>query len=205
MRKYSAQMSLFDIYNDVCSAMEEDKPKLIQMLEEHIDFKKFIPAELHSAFYRVLGRPRKYSLESFMRFFILQKILGISSDGLLLNILKLSAELRDFCGFRKVPDASKTTRFRQEFAGYLKIMFDRLVEITEPICREIDAKKADYLIYDPTGIEANVSENNPKFLNTKLNQTKKRPRKTLESIPTLWRILFCPRLPKQILSSSSST
>jgi hypothetical protein len=56
-------------------------------------------------------------------------------------------------------------------------MFDRLVELTEPVCREINAKKADYLIYDTTGIEANVAENNPKFLNTKLNQAKKAVKK----------------------------
>ena len=45
--------------------------------------------------------------------------------------------------------------------------------MTEPICREISEKKADYLIYDTTGIEANVSENNPKFLNSKLKEAKK--------------------------------
>jgi hypothetical protein len=130
-----------------------------------------------------LGRPREYSLESFLRFFILQKILGIPFDSLLLNILELSRELREFCGFEKVPDASNITRFRQDFAGYLKLMFDRLVEVTEPICREIDFKKADYLIYDTTGIEANVAENNPKFLNAKLNQTKKAAKKNPEINP----------------------
>ena len=43
------------------------------------------------------------------------------------------------------------------------MIFDKLVEITEPICREIDPKKADYLIYDPTGIKAHVAENKPSF------------------------------------------
>lgn len=38
-----------------------------------------------------------------------------------------------------------------------------LVDIVEPICCRINAPKADYLIYDTTGIEADVSENNPKF------------------------------------------
>ena len=52
-------------------------------------------------------------------------------------------------------------------------MFNKLVEITEPICREIDKKKADYLIYDTTGFESYVAENNPKFFNSKLKQTKK--------------------------------
>lgn len=52
-------------------------------------------------------------------------------------------------------------------------MFEHLVDITEPICRRINTKKADYLIYDTTGIEANVSENNPKFFSTKLKEAKK--------------------------------
>ena len=52
-------------------------------------------------------------------------------------------------------------------------MFNKLVKITEPTCREIDKKKAGYLIYDTTGFESFVAENNPKFFNSKLKQTKK--------------------------------
>jgi hypothetical protein len=84
----------------------------------------------------------------------------------------MSRELREFCGFGKVPDASKITRFKQDFVIYIQNVFEKLVEITEPICREIDAKKSDYLTYDTTGIEAYVAENNPKFLNSKLNQAR---------------------------------
>ncbi len=52
-------------------------------------------------------------------------------------------------------------------------MFYSLVEITEPICKEINEKKSQYLIYDTTGIEPKVKENNPKFFNTKLETAKK--------------------------------
>jgi hypothetical protein len=173
MRKQFTQMSLFDTYADVKSKMEENKPEFLQMLEDHIDLDRLIPREFYSAFYKSTGRPREYQLESFIRFYILQKSLGITKDSVLLNVLRFSRELRDFCGFDKLPDASKITHFKQDFVNCLEVMFDNLVEITEPICREIDSKKADYLIYDPTGIEAYVAENNPKFLNTKLNQAKK--------------------------------
>jgi hypothetical protein len=47
MRKYNVQMSLFDTYNNVRSAMEEDKPKFIQMLEKHIHLREFIPTEFY--------------------------------------------------------------------------------------------------------------------------------------------------------------
>jgi len=183
MRIKYVQMSLLDTYTDVCSAMEEDKSKFLQMLEEHINFSELIPLDFHIAFYRRFGRPREYSLESFIRFFVLQKILGIPADSVMLNVLRCSQELRDFCGLEKVPDASKITRFRQDFVSHIKTLFDKLVTITEPICREIDPKKADYLIYDPTGIEAYVAENNPKFLNSKLNQAKKVAKKNPEINP----------------------
>ena len=170
-------MSLIDTYNDVCSAMEEDKPEFLYLLEEHIDFEKLIPYEFYRAFHRWIGRPRNNSLESFVRFCVFQKIIGIVNDKTLLSLLRICVELRSFCGFDSIPSASQITRFKQDFVIYIKMMFDNLVELTEPICREIDAKKADYLIYDPTGIEANVAENNPKFLNAKLNQAKKISRK----------------------------
>ena len=173
MRKKYVQMSLSDIYNDVSESIENKKPKLIMLLEEHIDFEKIIPYSFSRAFYSRYGRNHIYHLESFIRAFILQKILGIPTDTLLLDILKCSSELTDFCGFDKIPDASAFTRFRQRFADNLHEMFENLVELTEPVCREIDAKKSDYLIYDTTGITFPVCENNPKYLNSILKETKK--------------------------------
>jgi len=173
MRVNKMQTSLNDIYDDVCQTREDNKSKFLILLKEHINMREIIPAEFIWVFYRRDGRPREYELESFLWFFILQKTIGIETDSALLNILKMSAELREFCGFDDVPDAAKITRFRQDFVRYIEKVFERLVEITEPICREINEKKADYLIYDPTGIEAHVAENNPKFLNAKLNNAKK--------------------------------
>ena len=173
MVKPYAQPTLAGIYDDVSSALENNKPEFIQLLEEHIDFSQFIPYEFTLAFNRTYGRPRSYLLESFVRYMVLQRILGVPFDSVFLNILRMSQELKDFCGFDNVPDASLITRFRQDFVYYINLIFERLVEITEPICREIDAQKADYLIYDTTGIEAYVAENNPKFQKDKLEQAKK--------------------------------
>ena len=173
MRKSAAQISMWDIYNGVSEAIEQHKPQLIRLLEEHIDFDKLIPVNFKLAFYRHMGRKHKYHLESYIRAFVVQKLLGIPKDTLLLSVLRLSAELRDFCGFDKVPDASQLTRFRENYKSYLAEMFEHLVDLTESICREIDAKKADYFIYDTTGIELPVAENNPKFFNSKLREAKK--------------------------------
>lgn len=183
MRNKNVQMSLYDIYNDVSEAVEKKKPKVIALLEEHIDFEKIIPTSFYRAFYSRYGRSNIYHLESYIKALILQKILGIPTDKLLLDILKCSSELTDFCGFDKIPDSSALTRFKQRFVDYLAEMFENLVSLTEPICREIDAKKSDYLIYDTTGIAFPVAENNPKYLNGILKETKKLVKKNPELNP----------------------
>ena len=73
--------------------------------------------------------------------------------------------MREFCGFTKVPDASKITRFKQDFLDNLQTVFDNLVDMTEPICQAIDSEKADMTIFDSSGIEAFVTKNNPKYAN----------------------------------------
>lgn len=173
MRNKCVQMSLEDIYNDVSKSMDENKPALIELLDTHIDFEALIPPSFYKAFYQHYGRSHIYHLESLVRALVLQKLLGISTDALLISMLKLSAELREFCGFTKVPDASQFSRFKANYCEHLKEMFEAMVDLTEPICRKINAKKADYLVYDTTGIELPVAENNPKFFNTKLKEAKK--------------------------------
>ncbi len=103
---------------------------------------------------------------------IVQRIFSIPTDQLLLPFLHYSRPLREFCGFSKVPDASKITRFKQDFLDDLQTVFDNLVDITEPICQAIDPVKADMTIFDSSGIEAFVTENNPKYANRITKQLK---------------------------------
>jgi hypothetical protein len=183
MQKLEVQMSISDIYNDVCVKMEDDKPAFLALLDKHIDFEKLISWQFNISYYRHNGRPREYTLISMIKFSVLKKIIGISQTKTFLTILKMSKELRDYCGFDSLPDESQFTRFYQEFSDCIKLIFDNLVEITEPICREINAKKADYLIYDPTGIEVKVAENNPKFLHSKVTNAKKLVKKNPDFNP----------------------
>ena len=157
---------------DVMSAMEENDYKLITLLEKYLDFDALIPVSFHCAYYLHKGRKRINALTSFVKALLLKQILGMKEDTQLLTLLHFSEELRAYCAFEKLPDASQLSRFRQDFCPYIEQLFYQLVELTEPICREMDSKKADYLIFDTTGIEPQVKENNPKFLNTKLNQAK---------------------------------
>jgi len=172
MRNKMKQLSLYDIYTEITATIEEDKPLLFRRLDEHINWSELIPARFYTAFHQRMGRPREYTLVSFMKSLVLQRIFGYTDDSLLLNTLRHSKEMREFCGFDKVPDASKLTRFKQDFLLYISEVFERMVELTEPICREMDAEAADELIFDTTGIENYVKENNPKFMSAKLKQAK---------------------------------
>lgn len=103
---------------------------------------------------------------------IIQHLFSIPTDSLLLVFLHYSRPLREFCGFTKVPDASKITRFKQDFLSDLQSVFDNLVDITEPICQDIDNNLASMLLFDTSGIEAYVTENNPKYANRIIKQLK---------------------------------
>ena len=155
------QMSLFDTYKSVCASMEEDKPKLFRLLDKHIDWDCLIPARFYMAFYLNTGRPRKYPLVAFLKSLVLQKIFGYVNDSVLLVTLRHSREMRRFCGFSKVPDAAKLTRFKQDFLPYIMEVFERLVELTEPICRAMDAELADCLITTPPGSRAMLQRITP--------------------------------------------
>ena len=103
---------------------------------------------------------------------IIQRIFSIPTDQLLLTFLAYSKPLREFCGFTKVTDASKIPRFKQDFMDDLQLVFDNLVDLTEPICHAIASSKADMTIFDSSGIEAFVTENNPKYANRIIRQLK---------------------------------
>ena len=162
--------------------LENNKSDFILALEKHINFFDIIPTSFFRDFYKKFGRKHKYQLESLLRAFVLQKLLNLS-DRQLIDFLNISIELKNFCRFSKIPDASVLTRFKQKFALNVKSLFDNLVNITEPICHEINSKKADYLLYDTTGIEPAVSENNPNFFTSKLKSAKQFAKNSTNLVP----------------------
>ena len=166
------QLSLADIFSDCQDKFENDKPAFLSLLESHIDLDEIIPISFYNHFYASTGRTRKYSLHALLWALIIQRIFSIPTDQLLLTFLAYSKSLREFCGFTKVPDASKITRFKQDFLEDLQLVFDNLVDLTEPICQAIDSSKADMTIFDSSGIEAFVTENNPKYANRIIKQLK---------------------------------
>lgn len=157
------QLPMADIFSECETIFNEDQPAFLTLLQDTIDLDKIVPYSFVCHFYKQTGRPHSYSLYSMLWALILQRIFSISEDTLLLLFLNYSQPLREFCGFNRVTHASQITRFKQEFLPDLKLFFERLVEQTEPICKRIDPAKAAMTIFDTSGVEAFVTENNPKY------------------------------------------
>ena len=166
------QLSLADIFSDCQNKFDNDKYEFLSILDETINLDEIVPVSFVLHFHAATGRPRKYLLYPMLKALLLQLIFSIPTTSLLIVFLKYSQELRDFCGFDVVPDASKFTRFKQDFLLDLQSMFDHMVELTEPICQKIDNQKASMLLFDTSGIEAWVTENNPKYANRIIKQLK---------------------------------
>jgi len=187
------QVSFSDIFSDCQNKLIDDSSSFFSLLAEHIDLDDFIPPEFHSAFYRSIGRSRIYPLHGFLSAFILQKIFSIPTDSLLLLFLNICKELRNFCGFSKVPDASLMSRFKHDFEPYIERMFQCMVDYTEPICQSIDSSLAQMLTFDTSGIELYVTENNPKPLNALIKSSGLSTKTNRMSIPTGWLMGLCPQ------------
>lgn len=151
------QLSFFDLQPTANSS------KTLALLKKHFPINAFIPSEFIYKFYKHYGRKRSFTLSSFLWAFIIQRALTIQTTELLIALLNISSELRDFCGFDKVPDKSKFSLFKSTFNDDIEIFFHNLVDLTEPLCRAIDAEASKTLIIDTTGIEVYVTENNPKY------------------------------------------
>lgn len=166
------QLSFAEIYADCTHFFEQDKHHFLSLLEEKLDLHALVPHSFYRHYYADHGRHRDFELCSILWAFILQRIFSIPTDTLLITFLNFSKELRDFCGLNKVPHASQLTRFKQNHLLDLQSFFHQLVDLTEPICQKIDARKAMMTIFDTSGIEAYVTENNPKFANKIIKQLK---------------------------------
>lgn len=166
------QLTLAAIFDDCQNKFDNDKYQFLQLLDKTINLDEIVPVSFVTHFHARTGRPRKHQLYPMLKALLLQRIFAIPTDSLLIIFLKYSQELRDFCGFDVVPDASKFTRFKQDFLSDLQTMFDRMVDLTEPICQKLDPHLASMTIFDTSGIEAWVTEKNPKYANRIIKQLK---------------------------------
>ena len=108
------QLTLAEIFEDCQNKFDNDKYQFLSLLHQTINLDEIVPVSFVTHFHASTGRPRKHPLYPMIKVLLIQRIFSIPTDTLLIIFLKYSQELRDFCGFRVVPDASKFTRFKQQ-------------------------------------------------------------------------------------------
>ena len=166
------QLSLADIFTDCQNNFDNDKYAFLELLENTINLDELVPASFISHFHAATGRPRRHLLYPMLKALLLQLIFSIPTTSLLIIFLKYSQELRDFCGFDVVPDASKFTRFKQDFLLDLQSMFGHLVDLTEPVCQQMYINGHFCYAYkfgiitNGLGIVRDISFYNKAFLNS---------------------------------------
>ncbi|MEA1975661.1 MAG: transposase [Bacillota bacterium] len=164
MQNTCNQLSFVDINHNLQFFFEDPDAEIIS---------KFIPLSFYSSYNSHFGRKRTYKLHSYLYAFIFKSLLSISSMKLFIRILSFYKELRNFCGFENsIPDEAQFSRFKINFHNEINLVFHNLVEYTEILFDELNLFLASILISGTTGIEAYVTENNPKFYETELRKAK---------------------------------
>ena len=167
------QLSFRDISSEFDTLADSDNCNLVSLLSEFFDIQEFIPFSFYQAYYSSSGRKRAFPLEAMLNAFIIKNILSLPTIDLLISFLHISKELRIFCGFNSVPNKSQFSRFKSTFNSELDNLFHSFVDKTEALTHKVNPLLASILIADTTGFEAYVSENNPKFFQTILRNSKK--------------------------------
>ena len=129
------QLTLAEVFDDCQNNFNNDKYQFLTLFDQTIHLDEIVPVSFVTHFHASTGRPRKHQLYPMLKAFLIQRIFSIPTVTLLIVFLKYSQELCDFCGFSVVPDASKFTRFKQDFLLDLQSMFDLWL-----ICPNLSAK-----------------------------------------------------------------
>lgn len=166
------QLTFSNISTDFDKFYNQNQDNLLSLLDEFINISDFIPFSFYQKYYSKLGKKRDFSIESMLNAFIIKNILSIPSVDLLITFLSMSSELRQFCGFLKVPHKSQFSRFKSNYLDDFNDLFHNLVDYTEDIAKKINPFLSSILITDTTGFEAYVAENNPKFYQSELKKSK---------------------------------
>lgn len=170
--KTELQLSLFKQFESLIDFENNNKLNIIKLLSSHLDFSSLIPYEVMVSYHSNTGR-NPYPLISMIKSFVVKNLYGYESIEKLIDLLSASPKIRSFCGFSTIPNKSTFSRFKSNFYSSLEDIFNKLVNITEPICRKMGENFASHLIYDTSGIIPYVKENNDKFFNRHLKNTKK--------------------------------
>lgn len=150
-------------FNNFSFLYSKATPCFFNFFEEYIPLNNVIPESVKQKYSSTIGSKITYSLTSMIKFFILKNIFAIQTFYILLRLLYISKELKDFCGFDDIPHASQISRFSTMYSKEVNQILHALVKITQPMLKDIDPFLSSILISDTTGFEIYAKENNPKF------------------------------------------
>lgn len=167
------QLSFLELHSHIKASALYSPESLLGLFEKFIDLSQFIPDSFYKAYYKYFGKHRNFSLESMLCAFFIQKILKLNTITQLRAVLFKSYELRTFCNFENVPSISTFSRFRKLFALEIEKLFNNIALFAHNIAFEHCPDLASTLIFDTTGLEPKVRENNPKFFQSLLRKTSK--------------------------------
>lgn len=178
----TTQLTLGDIYAEMKDKLSEAPSKVFEILSNNFAIGKFISREFHDSYYKDMGREHDFSLEATLNALLFMHLFKVPSNKFLIFMLAMFRELREFCGFTtKVPDESFLSKFKDIFAAEIHKLFDIMVTESVVICDKMndslpeDDKNKNLnglLVYDTTGVEPVVKENNPKFINSEIKRQK---------------------------------
>jgi len=166
------QLSYFDLVQEIDELTSKTDVSLFNTFDEHIDLRTLIPLSFYRAYNAHAGRNRDFPLDGMIKALIISNFLGLPTTDLLISFIKLSSEFRKFLGFTRAPHKSQFSRFKSLFYDEIKAMFHHAVDFTDRLAFDCDAYKAKILITDTTGFELFVKENNPKFFEGILKNSK---------------------------------
>lgn len=169
----SHQASFFDTFINLTNLAENNVTRLFRFISKNINLSVFITPDFYRAFYKHFGRKRKFSLLSFLNALLVKTLFKIPTVKALAAFINASPECAAFCNLTVAPDETKFSWFMTRFHKHIKALFDNMVQYILPLCQDINPKRANTLIFDTTGVLANVRENSPKFVNAEIKKAKK--------------------------------
>ena len=175
------QMDIWGNIRQINDLPSRDPAKLLDLLCKHIDLPTLIPKSFYLRYYSSNTNDRKYPLECLLSIVLLMHYFKIAAYKPMLLLLSLSPDVRAFCRVPEgeTPDESVISKFKIRFVEEIRLFFENLTKPVIDIFSDYDDSlpdnspdkgKSKMAIYDTSGLEPKVKENNPKALQSEIKK-----------------------------------
>ena len=165
---FNPKMSLSDIHNNLNLSFENKPSSFLKLLEKHIHFDSFIPESFKNPWVESIFMSLSPSSGFLCCKMFLAFLLTLCSSIFLTSPMRFVSSAAS----TKFPMPPSFPNSEQIITPILSICLEIwLILLSLSAVKSMRKKPNTY--YDTSGIELPVKENNPKFLETKLNEAKK--------------------------------